>query len=248
MAERDFKEVLPNGVSFEMMFVEGGAFRMGSKEKSVWREAPIHGVKLDSFYIGKFPVTQALWKAVMKDNPSFFNGDTRPVESVSWEDVQVFIKKLNEHTGKPYRLPTEAEWEYAARGGQQNWGCTFAGSDKLKEVGWYDENSHSETKAVGLKKPNELGLYDMSGNVFEWCQDWVSDDYHEQCHKQGVVENPQGPAKGSDRVLRGGSWLFNARDCRCPHRILVNPEFRGYDTGFRLVLPFQSVGQPSGFP
>ena len=136
MAERDFKEVLPNGVSFEMVFVEGGAFRMGSKEKTVWREAPIHGVKLDSFYIGKFPVTQALWKTVMKDNPSFFNGDTRPVESVSWEDVQVFIKKLNEHTGKPYRLPTEAEWEYAARGGRENRGCTFAGSDKLKEVGW----------------------------------------------------------------------------------------------------------------
>ena len=151
---------------------------MGSEDEEAYDdEKPVHEVVLSDFYIGKFPVTQALWNAVLKDYPSFFNGDSRPVERVSWEDTQVFIKKLNELTGRAYRLPTEAEWEYAARGGRQSKGYKYAGSNKLKEVGWYWENTHFETKAVGLKYPNELGIYDMSGNVREWCQDWFSNEY-----------------------------------------------------------------------
>lgn len=216
---------------------------MGSeqKEPAIWREGPIHQVKLESFYIGKFPVIHGLWTAIMKGNPSF-SGDSRPVENVSWEDSQAFIKKLNELTGKAYRLPTEAEWEYAARGGNQSCGYNHAGSNKLKEVGWYEENSHLETKAVGLKYPNELGIYDMSGNVWEWCQDWMSEEYYEECHKQGVVENPQGPAEGVYRVVRGGAWYLIPWYCRCSDRFIGTPEYRGNGIGFRLVLPFQSVG------
>ena len=241
--EPSFQEILPDGAAFEMIFVEGGNFFMGSDEEEAFgNEKPVHEVKLSGFYIGKFPVTQALWKAVMKDNPSFFTGDTRPVEMVSWEDTQAFLQKLNKQTGKAYRLPTEAEWEYAARGGQQGKGYKYAGSNKLKEVGWYDENSHVETKAVGLKYPNELGLFDMSGNVLEWCQDWHDWDYYKECEKQGIVENPLGPAEGSDRVLRGGSWDHDARLCRCTYRYHSSPEHRSYRLGFRLVLPFQSDG------
>lgn len=233
-------EALPDGASFDMIFVEGGSFRMGSEDQEGYDdEKPIHEVELSGFYIGKFPVTQALWKAVMKDNPSFFTGDSRPVESVSWEGAQEFIQKLNGLTGKSYRLPTEAEWEYAARGGRQSKGYKFAGGNKLKEVGWYWEDTHFETKAVGLKYPNELGLYDMSGNVWEWCQDWFDENYYEECHKQGTVENPKGPAEGSTRVLRGGSWSNVPQGCRCAYRLTYAPRYRLSFAGFRLALPFQ---------
>ena len=237
-------EALPGGATFEMVFVEGGSFLMGSEdEEAHGDEKPVHKVELDGFYIGKFPVTQALWKAVMgdKNNPSRFKDDNRPVESVFWNDAQAFIKKLNELTGKAYRLPTEAEWEYAARGGQGSRGYKYAGSNKLREVGWYDAVSHRQTNVVGRKYPNELGIHDMSGNVWEWCQDWFSDSYYAECNKQGTVVNPQGPAGGTYRVLRGGAWNGGPLDCRCTVRPYT-PGYRGNSLGFRLVLPSQSVG------
>ena len=216
-----YTEILPDGTSFEMIYVKGGSFDMGSKGKDAYRwEKPAHKVMLDSFYMGKFPITQSVWKAVMgaENNPSFFQGDERPVETVSWEECQRFLKQQNEMTGKSYRLPTEAEWEYAARGGQLNEAYLYAGSNKLNEVGWYLENSDGETNHVGLKTPNELGLYDMSGNVWEWCQDWYSDKYYRTCFDHGLVENPTGPDKGDDRVIRGGSWLSFPHFCRSTFR------------------------------
>ena len=235
---RALTEKLSNGLAFEMAYVEGGVFSMGSAdEHAFYDEQPIHDVKLDSFYIGKYPVSQAMWNGIMSDGPALSNGDARPVEMVSWEDVQVFIQKLNEVTGKPYRLPTEAEWEYAARGGQQGHGYKYAGSNKLEEVGWYVRNSDGGKKPVGRKKPNELGIYGLSGNVLEWCQDWYSGDYYEACRKQGVVENPQGPSEGAFRVLRGGSWYLEALRCRSTYRHYDPPGSRFTDMGFRLALP-----------
>jgi formylglycine-generating enzyme len=225
----------------EMIFVEGGIFRMG-REKG-------HLVKLDSFYIGKYPVTQALWKAVMKgENPSHFIGDNRPVESISWDDAQDFIRKLYGKTGVAYRLPTEAEWEYAAQGGKywEQFPFKYSGSDKLNEVGWYDENSHDETKPVGLKTPNLLGIYDMSGNVWEWCEDKYGsyEDVIKASTKDPVtnaIVNPTGVVEGSIRVLRGGSWFNSSEACRPTYRINDPPTNSRNDVGFRLVLFSPSV-------
>ncbi len=232
--------LLPDGtiLSFEMILVQGGAFDMGANEgdPDAWdREKPRHKVEQDTFYIGKYPVTQALWTAVMGDNPSRFKGPDRPVERVSWHDTQAFIQKLNALKGWGYRLPTEAEWEYAARGGRGR--HQYAGSDKLKEVGWYDAISHGETKAVGQKDANELGLYDMSGNVYEWCEDWLGEKYYAECHKKGTVKNPKGPGSGEYRVLRGGSWLNSPRLCRVSSRYSYDPGVLDGTVGFRLVLP-----------
>jgi formylglycine-generating enzyme required for sulfatase activity len=244
----DIERALPD---HDMVLVSGGAFLMGGQDDEARdEEKPVHEVALSDFSIGKYPVTQALWKAVMgqDNNPSFFNSDHRPVEKVSWDDAQAFIKNLNEKTsrtapGLVYRLPTEAEWEYAARGGQMNRGYKYAGSDDLKEVGWYWENSHRETKTVGLKYPNELGLYDMSGNVWEWCLDWYGGSkYYEECHEKGLVVNPVGPEEGSDRVLRGGGWLHFSRLCRVASRSDGWPDSRLNVFGFRLVLALQSDG------
>lgn len=165
------------------------------------------------FYIGKYPVTQALWKAVMKDNPSFFNGDTRPVENVSWNDAQAFIAKLNELTGKSYRLPTEYEWMLAATVDN----TIYSGSDDIDEVAWYYRNSGNQTHPVGQKKPNSLGIHDLTGNVWEWCQDWYENKAY--------------------RVLRGGSWFGYPRFCRCTSRIGYRPQNRSIIVGFRLALP-----------
>lgn len=220
----------------EMVYVAGGEFMMGSDsgEASGW-EKPVHKVKLDSFYIGRYPVTQALWQHVMESNPSFFQGSRRPVEQVSWEEAQAFIQKLNQRSDRTFRLPREAEWEYAARGGLLSKGYAYGGSDKLSEVGWYRENSHRESKPVGLKVSNELGLYDMSGNVWEWCEDWYDDTYYQQCAEQGVVINPRGPQKGDKRVLRGGSWSYSPVNCRVSFRGRHEPQIRDYFVGFRLV-------------
>jgi formylglycine-generating enzyme required for sulfatase activity len=239
-----FSESIGNNVAFDMLLVEGGDFDMGGgDDDALDDEKPVHPVKVGSFYLGKYPVTQQVWQAVMGNNPSRFNGSQRPVEQVSWRDTEEFIKKLNHMTKRHYRLPTEAEWEYAARGGarRQQDGYRYAGSDKLKEVGWYADNSDGETKEVGLKYPNELGLYDMSGNVWEWCNDWFGGKYYQVCDKKGVVQDPQGPAQGVYRVIRGGSWVGGPRDCRVAYRGDDEPAFRGIVLGFRLALSRQSV-------
>ena len=180
MPEQRFIENLSEEVGFEMILIEGGRFMMGGQDVDVDAdEKPVHEVVLEPFFIGKYPVTQAVWKHVLgpEANRSEFQGDTRPVEMVSWLEVQEFLIKLRRKAGRHYRLLSEAEWEYAARGGQKSEGYLYAGSNKLKDVGWYGENSYGETKPVGLKYPNELGLYDMSGNVYEWVEDQWHKDY-----------------------------------------------------------------------
>ena len=220
----------------EMVFVKGGTFTMGATAEqgsdAFDFEKPTHSVTVSDFYIGKYEVTQAQWRAVMGSNPSCFKGDNLPVEEVSWDDVQEFIKKLNAKTGKRFRLPTEAEWEYAARGGNQSKGYKFSGSNSISDVAWYDDNSRRKTHPVGQKRPNELGIYDMSGNVFEWCQDW----YSISAYTSSSQTNPTGPSGGSLRVLRGGSWYLSARGCRVSYRNNSNPDYRSSDYGFRLAL------------
>lgn len=224
----------PELVLPEMIFVKGGTFTMGcTKEQGgdcYDSEKPAHKVTVKDFSIGKYPVTQAQWKAVMGNNPSRFSDcEDCPVERVSWDDAQKYIKKLNQLTGEHFRLPTEAEWEFAARGGIKSKGFKYAGSDKLDEVGWYDGNSGSKTYPVGKKAPNELGIYDMSGNVWEWCADWY-DDY-----PSDAQTNPEGPIRGSYRVSRGGSWGSSPRSCRVSNRDHDDPAYRYDGIGFRLA-------------
>lgn len=265
---------LPSGVTYPMVRVQPGTFIMGSEGEEAWDdEKPEHLVRpTHDYYIGVYPVTQAVWKAVMSGyNPARFIGDNRPVEQVSWIDIveggqdeevpESFLTRLNQLCPAPiapealgtfrFRLPTEAEWEYAAKGGHYTALSEdeiqsrpkaderyplYAGSHKLKEVGWYDLNSHRETKVVGLKQPNELGLYDMSGNVWEWCSDWFDDKYYQGCLDQDIVENPTGPENGSDRVLRGGRWGIGPRYCRSTSRFNWYPSNRRALLGFRLVF------------
>ena len=231
------KEKIPfsvNGVEFKMVFVEGGTFTMRAtseqEEYAVDDEYPTHSVTLSDYYIGETEVTQALWKAVMGNNPSVFEGDNLPVESVSYEDVKTFITKLNGKTGKKFRLPTEAEWEYAARGGNKSKGYKYSGSNNIKDVAWCDENSNDETHPVKTKRPNELGIYDMSGNVWEWCSDWYGG------YSSNAQTNPQGPSSGSLRVLRGGSWNDDARYCRASYRSGGDLSNLYDNLGFRFAL------------
>ena len=216
----------------EMVFVKGGTFTMGATSEqgsdAYSDETPTHSVTLSDFYIGKYEVTQAQWRAVMGNNPSYFKGDNLPVECVSWNDIQKFIKKLNAQTGKNFRLPTEAEWEYAARGGNQSRGYKYSGSNDRNNA-WYEDNSSSKTHPVGQKQPNELGIYDMSGNVWEWCQDWYGS------YSSSSQTNPTGPSSGSSRVLRGGSWYRNAGGCRVSYRFYDSPGSSNFNRGFRLV-------------
>ena len=228
----EIKKALTN---IELVFVQGGTFQMGgtSEQGSDAQdyERPVHTVTVSSFYIGKTEVTQALWMAVMGDNPSYFNkGGNYPVESVSWDDIQVFLTKLNAATGKKYRLPTEAEWEYAARGGNKSGGYKYSGSNNLGDVAWYEANSGDETHTVASKAPNELGIYDMSGNVWEWCQDWYGN------YTSSSQTNPQGASSGSYRVHRGGSLDDCASDCRVSCRSFTSHGYGNYGHGFRLVL------------
>ena len=222
-------------VAFEMVYVEGGTFTMGATSEqgidAYENECPVHSVTLSSFHIGKYEVTQGLWREVMGWNPSNNKaGDDYPVENVSWKDCQEFIKKLNDRTGLAFRLPTEAEWEYAARGGKKSMGYKYSGSNYVGNVAWYDNNSGKHTYSVGRKSPNELGLYDMSGNVWEWCQDWYGP------YKDEVQTDPTGPQSGGFRVLRGGSCCFNARYCRVSNRSYGDPGLRCDRHGLRLAL------------
>jgi formylglycine-generating enzyme required for sulfatase activity len=231
-----FKVVASSRKSFEpeMVFVEGGRFMMGSTHGDD-DERPVHKVKLSSFAIGKYEVTQAQWKALMGSNPSHFNGcDQCPVENVSWIDVQGYIRELNKQTGKSYRLPTEAEWEYAARGGNRSEGTVYAGSNAIGEVAWYDGNSPSGTNPVGIKKANELGIFDMSGNVWEWCSDSHGG------YSSSYELNPKGVSSGTYRVLRGGSWRDNRQALRVANRGGGYPNEESNSDGFRLVL---AIGQ-----
>lgn len=213
-----------NGVTFKMIKVNGGTYMMGSNEGYDSDEKPVHSEIIYDFSIGETEVTQGLWRAVMGSNPSYFtDNDNRPVESVSWEDCQTFISKLNDLTGKSFRLPTEAEWEYAARGGEMSKGYTYSGSDNINDVAWYYGNSSIKTHPVGQKQPNELGIYDMSGNVWEWTSDWYSSNYSSS-------------RNSSYRVNRGGSWLSNASDCRVALRFYYAPGSRFNSLGLRLAL------------
>lgn len=216
-----------------MVLVEGGTFTMGAaanqQKEAESDEKACHEVTLDSFYICKYEVTQDLWAYVMGKNPSHFKNARRPVENITWNDCQQFIEKLNALTGETYRLPTEAEWEYAARGGNHSKGYKYAGSNSIDDVAWCSVNSGNSTHIVGEKKPNELGLYDMSGNVYEWCQDWKAP----YSHKHEV--NPRGAEEGTYRVNRGGRWCGSARACRTSDRSKSLPRDHFYHLGIRLA-------------
>ena len=223
-----------DGISIDMVRVEAGTFTMGAtaEMKDLYKnEKPTHRVTLtNDYYIGKYEVTQELWQAVMGNNPSHFKGDNLPVEQVSWNDCQRFLSKLNRITGKTFRLPTEAEWEYAARGGNKSRGYQYSGSNNLLDVAWFTDNSGIETHAVGTKQPNELGIYDMSGNVSEWCQDWFGK------YNRSSQVNPTGANSGHYyRVERGGCFNENARDCRSSCRSGGAID-RYHGRGLRLVL------------
>ena len=217
-----------------MVFVEGGTFRMGcsSEQGNDARdnEKPLHTVTLSSYNIGIYPITQKQWQAIMGNNPSGFKGDNYPVENVSWDDANEYIRCLNEATGKKYRLPTEAEWEFAARGGNKSQGYKYCGGDILSDVAWFKENSDEITHPVGAKKPNELGIYDMSGNVWEWCYDWFC------AYQLSEQSNPTGPASGSYRVYRGGSCYASSAICRVSYRYGNIPGNSLCNLGFRVVL------------
>lgn len=228
----EYQTITIDGVSFTMKLVEGGTFQMGSNDcYAESDEKPVHDVTLSSYYIGETEVTQALWKAVMGNNPSYFKGDNLPVEQVSWNDCQEFIRKLNQKTGKSFRLPTEAEWEYAARGGKKSKGYKYAGSDNEDSVAWYYDNSNKQTHQVKGKLPNELGIFDMCGNIWEWCIDWYGK------YDGGSQINPIGSPSGSRRVLRGGGWHFDNNSCRALNRSYDFPNEKNYGIGFRLCLP-----------
>ena len=223
-----------NGLSFEMVYVEGGSFDMGATyeqvDNALDNEKPVHRVTLSGYYIGMYEVTQELWEAVMGSNPSYHAASQYPVESVSWNDCKEFVSRLSSLTGMIFRLPTEAEWEYAARGGNKSLHYKYSGSDNIDDVAWYWDNSGKKTHAVGTKSPNELGIYDMSGNVWEWCSDRYGD------YSAGAQTNPQGPSAGSDRVLRGGRWGSRARYCRVSNRDYGDPGNSLSRSGLRLVL------------
>lgn len=231
--ETDFENFVIDvkGVSFTMVAVKGGTFLMGSNDADAYEwEGPVHSVTLSDYYIGQTEVTQALWKVVMGNNPSCFKGDNLPVDSVGWEDCRKFICKLNELTGKSFCIPTEAQWEFAARGGNKSRGCKYSGSDNIGDVAWYYDNSGKKTHPVASKQANELGIYDMSGNVLELCSDWCGD------YSSAPQSNPVGPDCGLNRVYRGGCWCSDAKDSRVSSRCSGAPIGGSDCIGLRLAL------------
>ena len=237
---------IANGVKFDMVKVDGGTYQMGAtdndKEASS-NEKPRHQVSVGDFYIGETEVTQGLWKAVMGSNPSHFNGTELPVENVSWLDCQEFITKLNTITGNNFRLPTEAEWEYAARGGQNSLGYKYSGAHNLNTVGWYEKNSEKGTHPVRWKQANELGLYDMSGNVFEWCQDFYDASYYKHSPKNDPCNDVV--ASLYAHVLRGGCWHWDDKYCRVSSRSSNGQGVKSEIIGLRLALSEVSTPQPT---
>ena len=242
--EVETKIFVVNGVSFKMILIEDGTFTMGATAEQggdfTNHERPVHEVSLSSYRIGETEVTQELWQAVMESNPSSFNGNPQlPVENVSYDDCLAFIAELNRLTGETFRLPTEAEWEYAARGGKLSKGYKYSGSNDIGDVCWFYDNTCAfgdgspeyGTHSVGAKSPNELGLYDMSGNVMEWCYDWYGRAYY----NNSPSTNPDGPATGVARVARGGSWYGGAKTCRVSHRDAIQPSIAHEGLGLRLA-------------
>ncbi len=224
MTSSSFNDFLPTMIS-----VQGGIFLMGS-ETGRDSEKPVREVLIDNFELAQIPVNQALWIAVMGENPSKFKGHFRPVERVSWDMVQQFIAKLNKELGESFRLPSEAEWEYAARGGVHLSDFLYAGSNRLEEVGWFHGNSHGETKPLGLKLPNALGFYDMSGNVWEWCQDKWHNHYKHAPLSSQAWETGDSVA----RVVRGGTWFDDSQYCQISFRSLYHPTLTHFNMGCRL--------------
>jgi formylglycine-generating enzyme required for sulfatase activity len=236
IAKRDFTETA-TGASFAMKYLSGNSFSMGSEESDAESdEKPVHTVRVGEFYMGKYEVTFAEYDkfcdATSRTKPSDVNWGrgNRPVINVSWDDATAYCEWLSSTTGKTYRLPTEAEWEYSARGGES---YKYAGGNDPNATAWNRANSDSKTHPVGQKQANGFGLYDMAGNVWEWCNDWKGD------YSSNSQSNPIGAATGSDRVLRGGGWRGVARDCRVSHRDYDTPAYRSYYLGFRVVCSLQ---------
>jgi len=233
--------------NIQMIFVKGGSFYMGCDDPQYHdvkyaNERPLHRVHISSYYIAKYEVTNGMWRAVMGIYPPAYNGvdyankacDDCPVVKVSWDDAQEFIRRLNEKTGKKYRLPTETEWEYAARGGNYASNSKYPGSNNINEVAWWGKHNGA-THPVGTKKPNELSIYDLAGNVSEWCQDWYGEDYY-----SGTIDanDPKGPATGTQRVVRGGSFFTDDEVSRSVYRSFLPQDTRQWDLGFRLAMDY----------
>ncbi len=224
-------------IDSRMIRVDSGSFTMGCADEKdttcYYWEKPAHKVSINTFYMSKFPVTQKEWETIMSSNPCYNHCPDCPVENVTWEDAKKFIDKLNLMSGKRYRLPTEAEWEYAARGGNKSRGYKYAGDNDIEQVAWYYKNSGKRTHPVGKLKPNELGLYDMTGNVWQWCSDWFGVEYY----NFSPASNPKGPDGTSDnyKSCRGGSWYYPAADCRVSNRDRYPINAKDDDVGFRLA-------------
>lgn len=236
----DLSSFTVDGIKFDLVYVNGGDFFMGvtdSTNMSQKDEYPRHRVKVPSFYIGKYPVTQEQWKVVMGNNPSYYKGDNHPVEGISWFDAIEYLRKLSILTGREFTLPTEAMWEYAAIGGEHlDYEILYSGDNNPNQAGWYADNSSSTTHPVGLKKPNKLGLYDMSGNVWEWCTDYYDPKYYSNCWDSISDKGPQGAYKANWRVFRGGSIQLPATEMRVNNRDCYEPSGKDHDIGFRLIM------------
>ena len=229
-----------NDVVFTMVLVEGGTFEMGAtaeqgEDDPDENEYPVHVVNLSPYYICQTEVTQQLWRIVMDTNPAMILGEkTLPVDCVKWDMCQKFISALNDIVGQDFkfRMPTEAEWEFAARGGNRSRGYKYSGSDNLDDVAWYGSNAEGKTHPVGTKKPNELGLYDMSGNLWEWCYDWLGE------YEPDEQTNPAGPDEGYHRVMRGGSWTYGQNFCRVSRRNYTSNVIGVSNCGLRLAMSY----------